>query len=226
MPRRRTLRTVANFSCVALILGCSGADYGGSVQPGGPGPAAGPPSHAPARPPQVAEQAWIGQLDREASGLLVDAAFLRQEADAATQDYKTAILLYGEAQRLGAAASDKFKRATADWTEAETRFRWVSLLVIAAAASDLLGHGLCGSVESTAKFRRDLRGHGIDLDGKDVDHVFPRAFGGADHPLNYQLLPSSLNRALGDDVVTKFMMFPGPFIQGLVISALVALGCR
>ena len=38
---------------------------------------------------------------------------------------------------------------------------------------------------------------GVNLVGKDIDHIIPKSLGGADHPSNYQVLDSSLNRSLG-----------------------------
>jgi len=50
---------------------------------------------------------------------------------------------------------------------------------------------------STATFRQILIQEGVSLVGMDIDHIVPRSRGGADHPSNYQILPSSENRSLG-----------------------------
>jgi len=79
--------------------------------------------------------------------------------------------------------------------------------------------------ESCAPAALRLRAEGISLDGLDVDHVWPWALGGADHPLNYQLLDSSLNRSLGAGVMDKIANEPLATLQGMVVSALVSLRC-
>lgn len=50
---------------------------------------------------------------------------------------------------------------------------------------------------SIAAYRRKLGAIGVDLAGKDIDHIVPRSIGGFDGPANYQVLDSSLNRSLG-----------------------------
>ena len=70
-----------------------------------------------------------------------------------------------------------------------------------------------------------MRAEGTSLDGLDVDHVWPRALGGADHWLNYQLLDSSLNRSLGAGVLDKIANQPFATLQGFVVSALATLRC-
>jgi hypothetical protein len=50
---------------------------------------------------------------------------------------------------------------------------------------------------STAAYRALLTARGIDLTGKDIDHIVPRSLGGADNPGNYQVLSASENRSLG-----------------------------
>lgn len=47
-------------------------------------------------------------------------------------------------------------------------------------------------------------GYGLRLGVEaDVDHILPAAWGGLDHPRNYVLMPSSLNRSLKDLVDPK-----------------------
>jgi hypothetical protein len=65
----------------------------------------------------------------------------------------------------------------------------------------------------------------VPLDGLDVDHAWPRALGGVDHPLNCQLLDSSLNRSLGASVIRKLASQPLATLQGLVVPSLVSLQC-
>ncbi|MCC6559207.1 MAG: HNH endonuclease [Polyangiaceae bacterium] len=49
---------------------------------------------------------------------------------------------------------------------------------------------------STRKYRETLRAQGVDLDGKDIDHIIPRSRGGPDLPWNYNPLDASINRSL------------------------------
>jgi hypothetical protein len=61
----------------------------------------------------------------------------------------------------------------------------------------------CGGFDctkvSTSQYRKTLKGLGVDLTGLDVDHVVPKSLGGADHPGNYILTSSHLNRSQGND---------------------------
>lgn len=140
---------------------------------------------------------------------------------AGEEDFRQATRSYDAAAQVGQAAGTRFASAIDDFQQAERRYRLTALLVAAVAAS---GH-LCASTVSTRNFRAQLRAEGIELDGKDIDHIWPRSLGGVDHPLNYQVLDAHLNRSLGAGVVEKFMAQPLTLIQGLAASALSALSC-
>ena len=51
------------------------------------------------------------------------------------------------------------------------------------------------------------------------------ALGGANHPWNYQLLPSGLTRSLGAQVLPKVLLSPLALLQGIVVSGLMRLQC-
>lgn len=51
---------------------------------------------------------------------------------------------------------------------------------------------------STASYRRMLEARGMDRTGLDVDHIVPSSLGGPDNAVNYHLLPSSVNRSIGN----------------------------
>ena len=88
-------------------------------------------------------------------------------------------------------------------------------------------HVVCKGVTGVREFRERLKAQGIDLTGKDIDHVFPRSWGGVDHPWNYEVMSSSLNRSLGNDLVRKFAHAPLGMVRGIAVSALALLGrCR
>lgn len=113
-----------------------------------------------------------------------------------------------------------------DYQRTSDNYRRIAAILILAAASDALSHGLCDSTMSTRTFREQLRREGVVLqEGVDVDHIWPRALGGVDHPANYQLLPAEVNRSLGASVWEKLMTSPLGVLQGLVTSALVTLQC-
>lgn len=129
--------------------------------------------------------------------------------DRAASSYQRAQTEYAKATAAYSRASAEFQAATSTWQEAKARWDLATQLILAAAAIDAYNLSKaagarevdledidCGRV-STAKYRRTLRADGVDLDGLDVDHIVPRSLGGADHPSNYQLLNSSLNRSLG-----------------------------
>lgn len=164
----------------------------------------------------------------ELAGLHEQATSIRLRADAVVavwraseQDYRQATDAYDTATAAGPAINARFGAAIADFRHAERRYRLTALLIAAVAAS---GH-LCATTASTRSFRAQLRADGIDLSGKDIDHIWPRSLGGIDHPLNYQVLDSHLNRSLGAGVVQKFLTQPLALVQGLAVSALSALSC-
>jgi hypothetical protein len=96
--------------------------------------------------------------------------------------------------------------------------------VITAAASDVMLHSVCGPRVSTAQYRRQLKSEGVDLEGKDIDHVIAHARGGPDQPWNYNPLPSSINRSLQEDgLFWKLQNYPLPTIRALAGMALYTL---
>lgn len=127
---------------------------------------------------------------------------------AARVDYEAARATFESATRTADNASETFKKAAATWERARLTWELYQRLVVVAAAIDAANFGAsrsgaasrqfsCERV-STAEFRRMLEAAGQSLVGMDIDHIVPRSLGGADHPSNYQVLPSSLNRSLGN----------------------------
>jgi hypothetical protein len=92
------------------------------------------------------------------------------------------------------------------------------------AVATAWGANVCSTKMTTAQFRRQARAQGYDLTGLDVDHAFPRSRGGVDHPWNYQLMESSLNRGLGNKLFTRFLTTPLPALVGRATTALARLG--
>ena len=165
----------------------------------------------------VTLRASAAELAREVHQVAQAWWTIAAEFDAATEAYERARAIADEA-RAG------FVEAQTRYQQAADRFRMAAAIIIAAAASDAL-RDFCGQRMSTRTFRARRRAEGISIDGKDVDHAWPRALGGADHPLNYQLLDSTVNRSLGADPVAKLAHAPLGTLRGLAASALVALGC-
>jgi hypothetical protein len=50
---------------------------------------------------------------------------------------------------------------------------------------------------TTPAYRALLIARGVSLRGMHIDHIVPRALGGADHPSNYQILRSTENQRFG-----------------------------
>ena len=144
---------------------------------------------------------------------------VKGKSDALGADVERARSLYlaakehrDEIVRVSGATNEVLLEAIKEYEEAKRRWVWYQKLVVIAAAVDaqnlekfrsMTGSGHvesidCGAGMSTSAFRRLLLSQGKNLVGMDVDHIVPRSFGGADHPANYQLLPSSVNRSIGN----------------------------
>jgi hypothetical protein len=142
----------------------------------------------------------------------------------ATADFDAAKRRLQRVQALGAEAAALYAEANEEYEAAARNWRLVTLSILAAATWDYAGH-LCGTRMTTSQYRADLRKRGIELDGLDADHGLPRSRGGADHPLNYRMIDSSLNRSLGNDVLRKLLTHPTHLLQGAAISGLMRLRC-
>lgn len=151
---------------------------------------------------------------------------LTSELRLAQEEWAAARGMYEHASVRANVAADQFANARDNYQKAEDKYRRISAILILAATSDVLSGQLCGSTMSTRAFRQKLRDEGVPIpEGMDVDHIWPRALGGVDHPANYQLLPAEVNRSLGASVWEKLMTSPLATFQGLGASALVTLRC-
>jgi hypothetical protein len=174
---------------------------------------------------EAADRERVMELNASAETIRHQVQQVTSEWTKIAGELDTAIATYERAQIVGNEAIDELKIARQTYEQAADRFRMVAMIVIIAAASESLGGHICAQTTSTRTFRAHLRSEGRSLGGLDVDHVWPRALGGADHPLNYQLLDSSVNRGLGADAIAKFARWPLATLQGLAVSAVVALRC-
>lgn len=139
---------------------------------------------------------------------------------AAKQTWGAASTLSREAASQSDAARRTFDQAAADYAEAERNFRLAAIAMATIAAGSII----CQDTLTTRQYRAQLKREGIDLQGKDIDHLFPESLGGIDHPLNYQVLDASLNRSLGNRLTAKLLQAPLGVITGLATSALGLLG--
>ncbi len=174
---------------------------------------------------EARDRQTISELSAAAGTLRSAIMRLTDDWARVSAELRTVTATYERARMIGEQAGAELKATREQYAQAAREYRIVTAIIIIAAASDVLGDALCQGKMSTRTFRNHLRAEGISVDGFDVDHVLPRALGGADHPWNYQLLDSSLNRSLGAGVMEKIVSEPLATLQGLVASALVSLRC-
>ncbi|HVJ17583.1 MAG TPA: HNH endonuclease signature motif containing protein [Polyangiaceae bacterium] len=145
-----------------------------------------------------------------------DMAFMRamamdvlERGNRAARDLAAAARAYEQAAALYGTASVEFGNAAGSYKMAADKYREVTITLVAAAPSDLFLRGVCGRSVSTRKYRETLRARGINLEGKDIDHIIPRSRGGPDMPWNYNPLDASINRSLqANGMWWKLMNYP------------------
>lgn len=164
-----------------------------------------------------------GALELRVATLRADLRAIVHELRLADEDLEAAAEEYREAQAEADSASEDFAEASRNYRLASERYRAVVAVLAIAAQWDSM-QGVCAGRMTTQQYRDELRSRGVDLDGVDVDHMWPHARGGVDHPWNYQTLPSSLNRSLGASIWEKFATAPIGVIQGFVTSAMARFG--
>lgn len=133
---------------------------------------------------------------------------------------------YREATQLYQQAAQQYAEAAQNYEAAATRFRQVAVFVILAASSQWFAGGVCGPNVSTRAYRQVLKRQGVNLAGKDVDHIISRAHGGPNRPWNYLPLEASINRSLREGGLGwKLMNFPLPTLRALVMQGVELLAC-
>lgn len=126
----------------------------------------------------------------------------------AAANFRVAAEQFERARGAGAEATAAYDAAERKWKSAQESWVFYQRLVEIAAevdASNMNGGRAgsrtdkpeCSEGMSTQAFRALLASQGVDLTGKDIDHIVPKSLGGADHPWNYQVIDSSLNRSMG-----------------------------
>ena len=180
---------------------------------------------ASARSTETNEASQTRDLNRRAGELSRDVASLVANLAAAEDAYRRAGGAFREAGDRHENAMEAGREALDELREAESRYRELASFVVATAMADVAGWRLCEGAMRTGRYREMLRAQGVPLDGRDIDHILPHSLGGANHPLNYQPLESSLNRSLGADILPKIASQPIALLQGFTVSALMRLQC-
>ncbi|NJK30961.1 MAG: hypothetical protein HC927_00355 [Deltaproteobacteria bacterium] len=130
-----------------------------------------------------------------------------------------------EAARLYGTAAAAYREAKEHYEKAERNWRIVAASLMIAASSDKAINNICDGKMSRAQVRKYWKKAGIELNGKDADHIWPKSRGGADHILNFQALDSGINRSIGNSLGWKLTTQPLALLRGAAVSALVALRC-
>jgi hypothetical protein len=127
---------------------------------------------------------------------------------AADRDFEAAEVRYAAASRAPARDEAALAQAAAQAERAAERWLWAESLIATAATLDARrmaarkpsARGMntaCRGGMTTASYRALLTARGVSLRGMHIDHIVPRALGGADHPSNYQILRSAENQRFG-----------------------------
>jgi hypothetical protein len=160
------------------------------------------------RTQMATQNAAIDATEQDARNLTGAWADVTTGYERAAYRYAQARGQYDAATTLAQTAGANFAAATAEFNSAATMWRFYRALVYFAAsvdASNLQAARAAGHMPrevdcqpmSTAQYRRVLERRGVDLTGKDIDHIVPHALGGADDVSNYEVLDSSVNRSIG-----------------------------
>lgn len=143
----------------------------------------------------------LAEVEQRVNALSKEWRALAEGYEKITATYQAARRAYADAGQTASAASATFQSASGQWRAAQRRWELYREIIELAVAADQRGgaseRGVRCNAMSTAAFRKLLLARGVDLVGKDIDHIVPRALGGADDPANYQVLDSSVNRSLG-----------------------------
>ncbi|MET0344563.1 MAG: HNH endonuclease signature motif containing protein [Polyangiales bacterium] len=128
--------------------------------------------------------------------------------EAAERDFSAAEASFASAREAPVRDERALAEAAAQAERAATRWGYAEALIATAAALDARRLARkqpaprgqpagCRGAMTTAAYRTLLLARGIALHGMHIDHIVPRALGGADHPSNYQILRARDNLRLG-----------------------------
>ncbi|MDC3985917.1 HNH endonuclease signature motif containing protein [Polyangium jinanense] len=167
-----------------------------------------------------------GLTERDMALMHAMAVDVLERGNRAARDLDAAAGAYNQAAALYGTASVEFDYSADAYETAAAKYREVTITLIAAAASDLFLRGVCGRSVSTRKYRETLRAQGVNLEGKDIDHIIPRSRGGPDMPWNYNPLDASINRSLqANGMWWKLMNYPLETMNALAKYASYLLMC-
>lgn len=179
----------------------------------------------------------MAALEQRASGLIgsTDAVEERVNSDAkrvaavlttldqAATAYQAASTVLKQAALLSASSTKQQAQAKAEFENAAQAYRIAAYSVVALAMTTAAAQTVCATRMSTHEYR--VR-NGITDSNTHVDHILPRALGGADHPLNYQPLDAHTNMSCGAGCLPdKLMGSPLALATGVAVSVLAKLGC-
>ncbi len=167
----------------------------------------------------------IAQAHEDVRVLRRDVVAVLAKFEEAEEAYRRATEALEEVAESAARSTEAHQRAVAAFREAERNYKIIAATIAIAASLDAVGRAVCGGIQSTASYRRELASEGLDLSGKDIDHLWPHSKSGVDHRWNYQVIDSSMNRSLGADVWRKLMSQHVHVLRGLAVSAIAALRC-
>lgn len=153
----------------------------------------------------------VSEVEATANSLNAKWANVTDVYRRASEEHRRTWSLYENAAASFGEASQRAREAAATWERARVKWEIAQILIETAAMLDARNLSRWQAREmkldtndlncdrvSTQSYRKQLQREGVDLSGLDVDHIVPKSKGGADHPLNYQLLDSSTNRSLGN----------------------------
>ncbi len=163
------------------------------------------------------QQVETARLAFDLNGLLADFAAVDAEYGQASERFQLA-------EQMADHASPQFAMAERNYEAADQSYRWAVYVLVAAAAWDAgnaAAEKVCTGVESTRAYRRE---NDVPT-GMCVDHIVPHHPWGVNHPMNYQVIPCSINSSLGDSVWPKFKTEPIAVIRGYAVSALAHWRC-
>lgn len=150
----------------------------------------------------------LAEAEKQVGALSSDFAEIAEAYKSVADRYRDAQRSHREVAEHANVSRELSLQAAKDYESAAASLRFVRLVIKAAIQLDKMrarsgqqrgraeDGDPCEKV-STASYRRQLEARGVDLDGKDIDHIVPRSIGGFDGPANYQVLDSSVNRSLG-----------------------------
>jgi hypothetical protein len=187
-------------------------------------------------PEREVEQTVASLEDRaDALGAAVDSAdkrvaSLEDRTSRVIQSFASAGVGFEAAQdtlqnaaRQSSTSTSRYRLASEQFERAQQSYRVAAYSVIALAVTAALAQAVCTTRMSTSEFRSK---YGITSPDVHVDHIWPRARGGIDSPLNYQPLDAHTNMSCGAGCLgAKASSAPASFAVAAAASVLGRLGC-